>query len=180
MDKEMKKHIDSLINDIIEKSIEESSEAIVLDEEFQQRVDKWISQFDDDQWMLKFTAFIGEQIFEHGYNVIAAIDEDSYWNTSLKVVRRKKEWEEEASLNMFLRNTFLDIFAVNRKADPMIFDDRMNDDDDFAKDKISEILECHVNLVIGQLEGMTLGEIYDDNQEKFDKVVQRRKSYERV
>jgi len=177
MDKETKKHIDSLIHGIIEKSIQESSEAMELDDEFQKQVDEWIGQFDDDQWMMKLTAFIGEKLFEHGYNVIAAIDEDSYWNSTLKVVGRKKEWEEEVSIDFFLRNTFLDIFAVDRKADPMIFDDRM-EDDDFAKDKIREILECNINLISGQLEGMTLGEIYDDNQEKFDAIIERRKSYE--
>lgn len=177
MDREHKAYIESLIMDLIGKSIEEKNECVELDDEFKKQVDKWISQFDDDEWMTKFTAFIGEQLFEHGYNVIAAIDEDDYWNNSIKISKRGTEWERKITENLFLRNTFLDIFAVDRKADPIIFDDRM-DDEDFSKEKISEILECHINLVVGQLEGWSLGEIYDNNQEKFDKIVQRKKSYE--
>ncbi len=178
MNKDMQEHVESLIEDIIDKSLDKGDEANTLDKKFQEQVDKWISQFDEDKWMEKFACFIAEQLFEHGYNVIVAIDVDSYWNTSLKVVRRrKKEYETEVSEDFFLRNTFLDIFAVDRKVSPMIFDDRMNDPD-FSKDKMREIIECHMNLVTGQLEGMTHGEIYDDNQEKFDAIIKRRKSYE--
>ena len=59
----------------------------------------------------------------------------------------------------------------------MIFDERI-EDLEFAAKKSAEILECAINISIGEMEGMSPGEVYDAYPEKFNRIVERRKSYE--
>ncbi len=144
----------------------------MIPQEFKDQVKKYIDAIENDNWAKDVVLFAAKRLFDAGYDAVVAIDESNIWKNSIITIKmdtqESEEWEFE--------ETWLDIFAVDRKTDPMIFDDRM-DVQDFAAEKIIEILDCKINLIFGLFEGFSAGEIYDKYPEKFEKVVKRRNSY---
>jgi hypothetical protein len=145
----------------------------MIPQEFKDQVQKYIDAIENDNWAKDVVLFAAKRLFNEGYDAVVAIDEDNIWKDSIITVKIKTEESEDWEF----KETWLDIFAVDRKTDPMIFDERM-ESQDFAAEKILEILDCKVNLIFGAFEGFSAGEIYDKYPEKFERIVQRRNSYE--
>jgi hypothetical protein len=145
----------------------------MIPQEFKDKVKEYIDSIENETWARDVTLFSAKQLFDAGYDAVVAIDEDDMWRNKMTVIKV----EEQESEEWHFGETWLDIFAVDKKADPIIFDDRINERD-FAAAKMLEIIECKVNLVAGALEGRTAGQVYDNFPEKFNKIAERRKSYE--
>lgn len=141
--------------------------------EFGKQVDTFIKSVENTTWVNDFASFAADQLIKAGYNVDVRNTDKSFWEHFI-IISNKETHKLET---WFLKDTFLDIFAVDRKADPMVFDDRLNDRK-FAIYKMIEIIEGRMNIFAALVDGRSAAEVYEDYPEKFDRIVQRRKSYE--
>jgi hypothetical protein len=144
-----------------------------MTDDFKEKVEEYVNNIDNEEWTKDVILFASKQLYDVGYDAVVTIDTDSFWDSHVVVINRETDESEKWET----METWLDIFAVDRKADPMVFDERV-EDLEFASQKCVEILECKINLIAGALEGMSAGEVYDAHSDKFDKVVTRRNSYE--
>jgi len=124
----------------------------MIPQEFKDKVQKYLGNIENETWSKDVTLFAAKRLYDAGYDAVVAIDEDDLWKNSMTVIKAETQEFEEWKFE----ETWLDIFAVNKKDEPMIFDDRI-EEREFAVEKMLEIIECKVNLISGALEGLSAG-----------------------
>lgn len=140
--------------------------------DFEKQIDNFIKTIENTTWVNDFASFAADQLINAGYGAEVRNTHESFWEHFI-IISNKETHKLET---WFLKDTFLDIFAVDRKADPIVFDDRLNDRK-FAIHKMIEILEGRMNIFAALVDGRSASEVYEDYPEKFDRIVQRRKSH---
>lgn len=141
--------------------------------DFEKQVDTFIKSVKNTTWTADFASFAADQLINAGYDVDVKDTHESFWEHFI-IISNKDTHKLET---WFLKDTFFDIFAVDRKVDPMVFDDRLYDRE-FVMSKIIEIIECRMNIFAALVDGRTAAEVYENYPEKFDRIVERRKNYE--
>ena len=173
MNKPDEKKIRSFVTEL---SHNQADVIATIDDGFKQKVKEYIDGLGNKDWAKNVTMLIAKNFFEAGYDAAVAIDVDDCFNNGMLVAKTENSFEDADEI-MGMADVFLDIFAIDRKAKPMVFDKRIKDRV-FVASKAADIIQCKLYLVCGALEGLTPGEVYDKFPEEFNKIVERKNSYE--
>lgn len=108
-------------------------------------------------------AFMCKQLQEAGC-IVEPVKTDepvSIWEAAITITKEDSE-VEKSQFNF--HNTFLEIFTVDRDADPLEFDEELDGDDQYIFDKIGSIIGGRLDLILGMLDGKTVEELYDEDR----------------
>ncbi len=110
-----------------------------------------------------------------GYKVEPILnDNKNIWEAGLRITKDNDEVEGNDEgvkhIEYYLHNTFVEILCVDRDDDPLIFDEKIEEDLKYTINKIGSVLEGRYILITGVLEGKTIEEIYEENSDKYERV----------
>lgn len=112
-------------------------------------------------------------ITREGHHVEPIIPESkNIWETAIKIINKNKDGKGgmPSKSEFSFMNTFLEIFTVDRDDDPIVFDSKILEDEEYIIDKIGSVVGGRLILVLGMLDGKTAQEVYDENPGTFERI----------
>lgn len=112
-------------------------------------------------------------LVKSGYNAEPiGVETKNIWEAGLRVTKDGNDGEVE-KLDYYIHNTLVEIFCVDRDDDPLIFDEKHEDDFMYTISKIGSVLEGRYILITGAIDGKTVEEIYEENSNKFERITKK-------
>ena len=106
---------------------------------------------------------------EKGCDIALPVKGGNIWDASIRVTKEIPDGEDIDSV-FYFRNTFTEIFCVDRDDDPLVFDPEILEDGMYIFQKIEEVLKSKLIVLSGMIDGKSIEEIYNENPGMFERI----------
>lgn len=119
-------------------------------------------------------ACMSVMLIKNGYDAEPiGVETKNIWEAGLRIKKDGNKGDVNHA-DYFLHNTLIEIFCVDRDDDPLIFDEKHEEEGMmYTVNKIGSVLEGRYTLVSGMLEGKNIEEIYKENPGMFERIRQK-------